>query len=215
MAEDCDEERGIMMILEAVMQKIAKNMENAKLTEIAKNMPDLNTDIADLDKPMMKEIAEKKGLTDAEKLQVKRATGWSNEIVDYLDSMEEYQIYKNAGLSEFEIGGETCLIREINFAQMDPWGCRNMERVLAGLAPIDQSGYPIELHHIGKRGDSPLAELTHEEHHMHGHSAILHDPAEQAGMDRIVLASEREAYWKERGGWQLHASGDSAWVDGL
>lgn len=46
------------MTMEIAMQEIAKSMENAKLTEIAKAMLDLNTNVADLDKPMVKELKE-------------------------------------------------------------------------------------------------------------------------------------------------------------
>ncbi|WP_147370364.1 hypothetical protein [Fusobacterium polymorphum] len=48
----------------------------------------------------------KKELTDEEKQKIKEETGWSDEIVDSISSMKEYEIYKNAGLEEREINGE-------------------------------------------------------------------------------------------------------------
>ena len=53
----------------------------------------------------------KKELTGEEKQKIKEETGWSDEIVDYIRSMKEYEIYKNAGLEEREINGKKCLTR--------------------------------------------------------------------------------------------------------
>ena len=54
----------------------------------------------------------KKKLTDEEKQKIKEETGWSDGIVDYISSMKEYEIYKNAGLEEKEINGRKCLIKK-------------------------------------------------------------------------------------------------------
>lgn len=41
------------------------------------------------------DVSEKhEGLSDAEKEKIERETGWSDEIIDAIDSMEEYEIYK-------------------------------------------------------------------------------------------------------------------------
>ena len=39
-----------------------------------------------------------KELTDEEKRKIKKETGWSDEIINRINSMEQYEIYKNAGL---------------------------------------------------------------------------------------------------------------------
>lgn len=105
------------------------------------------------------------GLTDEEKAKIKEETGWSDEIIDAISSMEEYEIYKKAGLVEAEINGRKCLIRtDIDWDQKDAMGRTNRERAEQGLPPINKDGKVIELHHIGQHSDSPLAELTTEEH---------------------------------------------------
>ena len=50
--------------------------------------------------------AVKDGLSDEEKAKIKEETGWSDEIIDAIGSWKEYEIYKNAGLVEAEIGGK-------------------------------------------------------------------------------------------------------------
>ena len=76
----------------------------------------------------------------------------------------------------------------------------NAERIKEGLAPLNKNGKPIYLHHIGQRPDSPLAELTFEEHRMGGNDTILHDkskPTEVHG-DNNQWDTERKNYWKNR-----------------
>ncbi len=139
------------------------------------------------------------GLTDEQKEQIKKETGWSDEIVDAIDSMEEYEIYKNAGLVEAEIDGKKCLIREdIDWEQKDAMGRTNRERAEQGLSPINKDGKVIELHHIGQHADSPLAELTPEEHRGKGNDSILHDKTKESEIDRQVFAGERSAHWEAR-----------------
>ena len=58
------------------------------------------------------ENGEKKGLSEEEKAKIKELTGWSDEILDAIGSMEEAEIYMKAGLKEVEINGKKCLIRE-------------------------------------------------------------------------------------------------------
>jgi len=45
----------------------------------------------------------RKELSDEEKQMIKEETGWSDEIIDAISSMEEYEIYKKADLEEKEI----------------------------------------------------------------------------------------------------------------
>ena len=85
--------------------------------------------------------ASPESLGKAEKDKITFETGWSEEIVDSISSMEEYAIYKNAGLEEGEISGHPALVR------LD-----------AGKAEDK-----VELHHIGRNMDGPLAELTPKE----------------------------------------------------
>ena len=144
---------------------------------------------------------ETRSLTDEEKQRIKDETGWSDEIIDAIGSMEEYQIYKNAGLVEAEVNGKKCLIRtDINWDQVDEKGRTNRERVERGLSPLDENGKPIELHHIGQHADSPLAELTFEEHRCNGNDAILHNKGVETEVhgEGNTWNQERADHWKDR-----------------
>ena len=147
------------------------------------------------------ENAEKRGLSEEEKVKLKEMTGWSEGVINSIDSMEEAEIYIKAGLKEVEIGGKKCLIREdIDWEQIDEKGRTNKERIELGRAPLDKNGESIQLHHIGQHVDSPLAELTFEEHRCNGNDTILHDKnieTETHG-EGNTWNSERETYWKER-----------------
>lgn len=145
--------------------------------------------------------SEVRGLTDVEKNKIKEETGWSDEIIDNIASMEEYEIYKNAGLKEVEIGGKPALIRDdIDWDQTDEKGKTNAERIKEGKPPLDKDGNAIELHHIGQHADSPLAELTWDEHRGVGNDGILHNktkPTEVHGEGNTWTA-DRSHYWKDR-----------------
>lgn len=147
-----------------------------------------------------KEIVHE-GLTQEEKDYVKRETGWSDEIVDALGSMAEYEIYKKAGLVEAEINGKKCLIRtDIDWEQKDAFGSTNRERVAEGYAPLDKEGQPIQLHHIGQHKDSPLAELTFKEHRTGGNDSILHDKKKETEVHGTGnnWDNDRKEHWKNR-----------------
>ena len=147
------------------------------------------------------ENSENNSLSEEEKADVKRDSGWSNEIVDSMRSKEEYEIYKNAGLKESEVDGKKCLIREdIDWAQKDVDNHTNRERIENGLAPQDKDGRSIELHHVGQRSDSPLAELTMKEHRGKGNDTILHDKTKESEVhdDGNTWNTERAHYWKHR-----------------
>lgn len=141
----------------------------------------------------------KEGLTDEEKAKIKEETGWSDEIVDAMGSWKEYEIYKNANLVEAEIDGKKCLIRnDIDWNQKDEMGRTNKERAEQGLSPINKDGKVIELHHIGQHSNSPLAELTQEEHRGKGNDGILHDKTKESEINRQAFAEERSDHWSAR-----------------
>ena len=145
--------------------------------------------------------AEKKSedLTDEEKKAIKKETGWSDEIIDAIDSKEEYEIYKKGGLIDAEINGKKCLIRnDIDWDQKDALGRTNSERAEQGISPINKDGKVIELHHIGQHSDSPLAELTMEEHRGKGNDTILHNKIKESEINRQEFAKERNHHWEAR-----------------
>lgn len=142
---------------------------------------------------------ENKGLTEEIKEKIKEITGWSHEIIDAIGSKEEAEIYMKAGLEEAEIGGKKCLVRnDIDWGQKDEMGRTNKERAEQGLSPISKDGQTVELHHIGQHANSPLAELTSEEHRGKGNDTILHDKAKESEINRTAFARERSNHWEAR-----------------
>ena len=151
---------------------------------------------------------KKEGLTEEEKAKIKEETGWSDEIIENIKNMRQYEILKNAGLIEVEINGKKCLIKEnIDLDYTDEDGLSNRERMARGLAPLDsKTGKPIELHHLGQKADSPLVELTEEEHRTGEYEdgkknqSLWHDNAKETEVhgDGNNWKSERESHWKAR-----------------
>lgn len=148
------------------------------------------------------------GLTAEEKAKIKDETGWSDEIIDNIKNMKQYEILKNAGLVEVEINGRKCLIREdIDLDYTDEDGVSNRDRMARGRPPLDSTtGQPIELHHLGQKAYSPLVELTKEEHRTgefedgKKNQSLWHDntiETEVHGEDNS-WKKERENHWKER-----------------
>ena len=140
-------------------------------------------------------------------------TGWSDNVISHIRSMEEAAIYMKAGLVERNIGGRVALIRkDINWsdfscrhewlkdrlADWKSWQCyNNADLIGEGYPPRDKNGDPYELHHIGQHQDSPYAELTWAEHRGDGNYAILH-PQRESEIDRQEFTGEKSYYWQAR-----------------
>ncbi|WP_282937683.1 HNH/ENDO VII family nuclease [Paenibacillus sp. RC67] len=144
---------------------------------------------------------ERTGLSEEQKAEIREKTGWSDEIINSISSWKEYEIYQKAGLQESEVNGKKCLIRDdIDLDYEDEDGISNRERMKRGLSPITTNGEIVELHHIGQRADSPLAELSRSEHRGGGNDSILHDKtiATQVHGEGNNWSSEKTQYWKSR-----------------
>lgn len=151
---------------------------------------------------------EQKGLTDEQKEVIKKETGWSDEIVDNVENMDQYEKLKNAGLKEIEINGKICLIKEnIDLNYEDEDGLTNRQRMLRGLSPLDSNtGKPLELHHLGQKADSPLVELTEEEHRTGDYKdgkknqSLWHDNTKETEVhgEGNNWDKERQDHWKVR-----------------
>ena len=141
------------------------------------------------------------GLTPEEKQEIKDKTGWSDKIVDAIRTKEEAQIYMDAELVEGEINGKPALIqpkidgKACNDSKWPDWN--NKDLAEEGYPPRDENGRPYELHHIGQNPDSPLAELTYEQHHCNGNFKTLHT-FDESNIDRTEFNKERREYWEER-----------------
>lgn len=148
------------------------------------------------------------GLTEEEKAKIKEETGWSDEIIENIKNMKQYEILRNAGLIEVEINGRKCLIKEnIDLDYTDEDGVSNRDRIARGLAPLDsKTGKPLELHHLGQKADSPLVELTEEEHRTGEYEdgkknqSLWHDNTVETEVhgEGNNWDQERKAHWKAR-----------------
>lgn len=151
------------------------------------------------------EANEKIGLTDEEKALIKNETGWSDEIIDHIESMEQYEIYKNADLHEVEINGRKCLVKDIDMDYVDPkTGKTNRELMESGKSPIDsKTGEKIELHHMGQDYDSPFAELCENSEHGDGNHSVLHTKTEEGWRNNPELRNrynnvDKPNHWIKR-----------------
>lgn len=140
------------------------------------------------------------GLSKTEKSEIKKNTGWLDGLINQIRSKDEADIYSRTSVEEKNINGKECLVRtDINYSQKDEFGRTNLERMRLGLSPLDQNGNPYELHHIGQKNSSGLAELTFEEHRgTPGNDVVLHDKTRESEIDRSAFKTERQEHWKER-----------------
>lgn len=125
--------------------------------------------------------------------------GYPEDIIEKIKTEEEAKIYLDANLEPQEVNGRPCLVKkDIDPDRKDPvTGETNLEKMKRGRAPLDENGKPIELHHIGQNNDSPLAELTRDEHTGKGNYAILHERKESE-IDRKGFEKEKSEHWKAR-----------------
>ena len=111
--------------------------------------------------------------------------------------MEEYNIYKEAKLIPTKLpDGELVFLRQIDWTLTDAYGRTNVQRVGANLAPIDATGTPFELHHVGQRADSPLAILSWAEHHSSGNYKVLHYAEQGKDISDAAWNKQKQDVWK-------------------
>ena len=171
------------------------------------------TSLEELNTPIEgKESSDKSGLSLEEKVLLQDETGWSDKIIDAIKTPEEADVYKDAGLKDVNGNLERtdidwdAKIPQDKIDRMrslfgdevaDQWsGKTNMDLIKEGKAPYGPDGERINLHHIGQKPDSPLAELTDTEHKTN--DGILHDKTKASEIERPVFRKEREAYWRNR-----------------
>ena len=128
---------------------------------------------------------------------IQKETGYPLNIIKQFHTYDEYLVFKNAGLQSRMINGQLALVRsDINLNRIDEYGRTNLERMLSGKAPLDSSGKPFELHHIGQKNAGSLAILTSAEHD----AASLHGYVQQSEIDRKAFDEVRKPeFWKTMG----------------
>lgn len=141
--------------------------------------------------------ATRNGLTMNEAATVQRDAKYPLEIIRRFKSMDEYNIYKEAGLEVKLVNGKNALVRPIDLTIRDGNGLTNLERMKKGLAALDAEGNPYELHHVAQEPDGILAILTRAEHRGEGSFSKLHDLMRGSDVDHDSgWTREREDFWK-------------------
>jgi hypothetical protein len=150
------------------------------------------------------EQQDAQNLTDEDRARIKEETGWSDEIIDAIESMDQYEVYKNADLHEAEVNGRKCLLKDIDLDQVDPkTGKTNRELMSEGKSPVDsKTGEKIELHHMGQNFDGPFAELCENSEHGDGNHKTLHTSHEGSWRNdpeqKNQYQREKSQHWKTR-----------------
>jgi hypothetical protein len=127
--------------------------------------------------------------------------GCPDTVLENIGSEAEAKIYDEANVHYEKVNGKDVLVKDdIDYDQVvdEETGETNLDRMKEGKAPLDKDGRPIELHHIGQKQDSPLVELTRDEHRGPGNDSILHNKADESKIDREDFAKERAEHWKAR-----------------
>lgn len=127
-------------------------------------------------KELKKHDVTKKGLTLKEAYKIQKELKYSPEVIKYIGSEKEYEVYKNAGNFEQVVNGKKALIQKIDLQYKSKYKgemITNYERIKKyGLAPLDNTGASYEIHHMGQESNSTYAILTKVQHQKN--TAILH-----------------------------------------
>ena len=116
--------------------------------------------------------------------------------------MDQYAVYKKAGLHYAVVNGRQCLVvKNIDLEYVDhELGLLNSELLKKGQAPYDsKTGKRIVIHHMRQEHNAPFAELTEDEHKdstLHKHND---DPSwrNNTTLDK-KYNTERNNHYKER-----------------
>ena len=142
------------------------------------------------------------GLTMNEAAMIQKESKYPLDLIRQFKSLDEYNVYKDAGLKTQMINGKLALIRDIDLEAMsnlpDGTEVTNLQRMLKGYAPIDPAtGKAYQLHHIGQNADGTLAVLTEAEHQ--GNSAILNTIGKESEIYRPGFDKVRKKFWEQAG----------------
>ena len=142
------------------------------------------------------------GLKLQEAAKIQKDSKLPLDVIKQFKSMEEYNVYKEAGLSVQMISGKTALVPkiDINYKGVFPDGIErtNLQGMLQGYSPLDPvTGKAYQLHHIGQKTDGTLAVLTEKIHQEN--TAILHIAGKESEINRSVFDTVRKNFWKDYG----------------
>lgn len=142
------------------------------------------------------------GLTMNQAATIQKESKYPLDVIKQMHSMDEYQVYKDAGLSTKMVNGNTALVKDIDLdfkvVLKDGTEVTNRQLMQNGFAPryVDAAGKvkPYQLHHIGQKSNATLAVLTEAEHQ--GNSAILNIAGKASEINRPEFEAVRKAFWQ-------------------
>ena len=151
--------------------------------------------------------ATKNGLSMNEAAMIQKESGYPLDVIGKFKSVEEYQVYKDAGLYAKMVDGKLALVQDIDLGYKSMYKGKeitNLERMKMGLAPIDPStNLAYELHHVNQEIDGTLAVLTQSTHRGAGNMTILHDLAKEgvhnAETGDLLWPQKKMMFWKAYG----------------
>lgn len=142
------------------------------------------------------------GLSMNDAATIQKDSKYPLDVIKNFKSIDEYNVYKKAGLKVEIVGKKSALIRDIdpNYKSPDPKGVMetNLERMKKGKPPRYKgpNGKPrsYELHHVNQEPDGTLALLTQEEHRG-PFNKILHTlPESKVNHGKLWAAQKKEFY---------------------
>lgn len=152
--------------------------------------------------------ATKSGLTMDEAALIQVDSNLPIDVISQMHSLDEYLIYKEAGLNTMMVNGRTALVQNIdlNYVSQLPDGSEitNLARMQSGYAPIDPiSGRAYELHHVGQNNNGVLAVLTQDQHRGKGQFAKLHSIWEDSEVvnSGATWDKTRQEFWEYLGNY--------------
>ena len=115
------------------------------------------------------------GLTMNEAAAIQAETGYPLELIKQFGSMEEFNLYKNAGLYPKVVNGRMALVQDIDLDYVPKGGTKtNLELMRAGDTPYNAvTGNKYNLHHVSQNKDGVLAIIDDADHKKF--TNILHD----------------------------------------
>ncbi|SDI77188.1 A nuclease of the HNH/ENDO VII superfamily with conserved LHH [Pseudobutyrivibrio sp. 49] len=142
------------------------------------------------------------GLTMNEAAAIQAESGFPIDLIKQFKSMEEYNVYKNAGLYTKMVNGRLALVRDIDLnyvSELKGEQVTNLVRMQKGYAPVDPAtGKVYQLHHINQDADGTLAVLTEAEHQ--GNAFILNTQGKTGVHNPNTgdpnWAAKRQTFWK-------------------
>lgn len=146
--------------------------------------------------------ATKSELTMNEAAIIQADSGLPIDVISQMHSLNEYLVYKEAGLKPIMVNGRIALVQNIDLDYVsqlaDGTDVTNLVRMQRGLAPLDPAtGKAYQLHHIGQKADGTLAVVTEAQHQ--GNSAILNIVGKESEINRAGFATVRKEFWEYMG----------------